>query len=152
MATTGTLSEVRAAPGNAPLSLRRATLLALAGALAANAALYLVGDLLGAFPDSVLIPNRGAPLTLLPVLLATATGVLGAAAVFAALRRTVGRPGEVFRVLAGVLLVVSFVGPFTIPLVPPLMLLFLEAMHVAAAVSAVSMLARVPGRTALARR
>lgn len=76
----------------------------------------------------------------------TVVPALLAAAVFALLGRFTRRPVRNFVVVSGVLLVLSFVTPLTIPGAPLSMVLTMELMHVVAAVVI------VVGLTTLARR
>lgn len=73
-------------------------------------------------------------------------GTIGAAIVFAIIGLLSRRPVRLFRIVATVVLALSFVAPATIPGAPVAMILSLEVMHVAAWASSVWLL------TTLARR
>ena len=119
--------------------------LAAAVAAVANAILYFIGDALGAFPDSVIVAG-GQPMTVTPVIISSIVGVLGGAIVFAIIGRFARRPIAVFRVVAGVVLLLSFAQPFFISGADAGYRAGLILMHVVAAAIAVGLL------TALARR
>lgn len=120
-------------------------LTALAAA-AANALVYLIATAIGAIPSDFVIPGPETPLTLGMVVGTTVVPALLAGVVFALLGRFTRRPTRNFVVLSGVLLVLSFVTPLTIPGAPFSMVLAMELMHVVAAV------AIVVGLKTLARR
>lgn len=98
-------------------------------AAAVNGTIYVVASKLGAFPPGVIIPSAGVPMTLPPVLLTSAIGVIGGGTVFMLIGRFVKNPVRVFRFIGTVVLVLSFVTPFTIPAAPLEMRLTLELMH-----------------------
>ncbi len=106
-----------------------APLTALAAA-AANALVYLIANATGAIPSDFVIPGPETPLTLGMVVGTTVVPTLLAGVVFALLGRFTHRPTRNFVVLSGVLLVLSFVTPLTIPGAP----FSMELMHVVAAV------------------
>lgn len=113
----------------------------LAGLVAAvlNAVVYLVAAALGAMPQDLDINGQG-PLTLGPVMSLLFVPALVGGVVFALLGRFTRRPVTIFRILAAVLLVLSFVTPFSIPAAPVGMIVALELMHVIAAVVIVGVL------------
>ncbi len=99
----------------------------IAAVLAAigNALLYVIGSLLGAFPETVIIPNANAPMTIVPVLLVSVvTSVIGVI-VYALINNL-----KIFSIVAAVVFVLMFVTPFSIPDAPVSMVVFLELMHV----------------------
>lgn len=70
---------------------------------------------------------------MLPVVLSSIMPAIVAAVFLALLVRFTRRPIGIFRVVAVVLLVLSFITPFTIPGAPAAMILTLLIMHVVAA-------------------
>lgn len=132
------------------ISWSRLPLVALLAALlaaAANILLYLAASGLGFMPRDVLVSTPGGeqPLGLTPVAASSVAGAIGAALVFAMIGLFSRRPVRLFRVVAAVVLVLSFAMPLTISGAPLAMLLSLEAMHVvvwAVAVGLLTTLAR----------
>ena len=115
-------------------------LLAAVAAAVANGVVYLAAAAAGAMPQDVVVNGQG-PITLPIVAAASVQGAVAAAVVYALLCRFARRPVRVFRVVAAVVLVLSFVTPFTIPGGAPVpMILALEAMHVVAAAVVVGLL------------
>lgn len=97
-----------------------------------NVAVYLVassGDLIT--PD-VILPS-GAPMTALEPAISSVIGVAGATALYAVLGHLVRRPVTIFRIVAAVMLIVSFAMPFSLPNASLAYVLSLEVMHVLAA-------------------
>ena len=92
-----------------------------------------------------------------PVLIASAVGAIGATIVYVLLTRVSGRPNRAFTIVAVLVLVLSFAGPLSALLSPPpeladapwTVFATLVAMHVAAAVTIISVLTRStnPGGT-----
>ena len=80
------------------------------------------------------------PLGLSAVLFASVTGAVSAAIVFALVGQFSRRPIRAFRIVAAVVLVLSFATPLTIPGAPLSMVLTLELMHVVAAACSVGAL------------
>jgi hypothetical protein len=148
------MATVAIAGGNArpveEVALRRipfATLVAAVIGTVANMILFVLGRATGAIGDDVALANGqvfGAPavisMTIMPTILA---GILYA--ILGSIGR-IRRPITVFRVVALFVLVLSFASPFSIPGVGADFIIFLELMHVAAAVPIVWAL------TTLARR
>ena len=128
-------SEERVAWGR----LLPAGLLAALVAAGANAVVYLVASAVGAMPQDVVVNGQG-PITL-PVVAATSVfGAVAGTVVYALVGRFARRPVRVFRVVAAVALVLSFVPPFTIPGAPAAMIATLLLMHVVAAAAVVGLL------------
>jgi hypothetical protein len=142
--TTATpVREGNIAWGRLPL----AGLVATVGAAGANAVVYFIAAALGAFPQSVIVPNAGGPLTLALVIISSLIGAVAAIIVFAAIGWFARRPIRLFRIVAAITLILSFVSPFSIPDAPVGMILSLELMHIIAAaiiVWALTTLARNP--------
>jgi hypothetical protein len=113
--------------------------LAAISAAIANAVVYFVASALGAMPQDFVVEGSG-PITLAPVVFSSSIGAVGAAMVFAIVALLARRPIRTFRIVAAVVLVLSFVTPLTIPGAPLSMILTLELMHVVAAVIITGML------------
>ena len=116
--------------------------LAAAAAALATAVVYGVVETAGALPDNVLVdtPTGRAPLGLSAVMFTSVVGALGATVVFALVGRFAHHPIRTFRIVAAVVLVLSFATPLTIPGAPPAMVLTPELMHVVATVCIVGVL------------
>jgi hypothetical protein len=113
--------------------------LAAISAAVANAVVYFVAFALGAMPRDFVVQGSG-PITLAPVVFSSLIGAAGATLVFAVLALLTRRPIRTFRVVAVVVLVLSFATPLTIPGAALPMILTLELMHVVAAVVIVGIL------------
>lgn len=109
-----------------------AALVAAGASAVVNVLIYLIGGALGAFPGDVFI-QPGQTLTIVPVIISSIIGAIGGTAVFAALARFTRRPITLFRIIAAVMLVLSFVTPFSISGAPVAMIIALELMHIATA-------------------
>ncbi|MDZ7703806.1 MAG: DUF6069 family protein [Trueperaceae bacterium] len=109
-------------------------------AAVANGIFFLVGDALGAFPDSVIIPNAGSPMTIGPMMIFSAVSTLGAAAVFALLGRFTGKTRRNFWIVSAVVFIGFLFTPFTIPDAPVIMIVALEVSHLIVAVVAMGAL------------
>ncbi len=109
-------------------------LLAALAAAVANALVYFAASGLGFIPQSILVPTPSGehPLTVAPVAVSSVVGAIGAAIVFAIIGLFARRPVRLFRIVATVVLVLSFAMPLTIPGAPVAMILSLEVMHVVA--------------------
>lgn len=107
---------------------------ALAGVLAAvaNAVLYLVASAFGAMPEDVVV-SGGGPVTVGAVIFSSFVPAVLGAVVLAVLGRFTLRSVGIFRVVALVLLVLSFVTPFSLVGAPVAMILVLLLMHVVVA-------------------
>jgi hypothetical protein len=116
-----------------------ATPLAAVAAAVANAVVYFIASALGTMPQDFVVQGSG-PITLAPVVFSSLIGAAGAAVVFTVVAFLSRRPIRTFRIVAAVVLVLSFATPLTIPGAPLSMILTLELMHVVAAVVITSML------------
>ena len=116
-----------------------ATPLAAVAATVGNAVLYFIASALGAMPQDFVVQDSG-PITVTPVVLSSLIGTAGAAVVFAIVALLSRWPIRTFRIVAAVVLVLSFATPLTIPGAPLSMILTLELMHVVAAVIITGML------------
>ena len=119
--------------------------LALVVAAAANAVVYLVASSLGAMPQDVDANGQG-PITLPMVVAMSAVGAVVGTLVYALVGRLARRPVRVFRLVAMIALVLSLVGPFTIPGAPAAMVGALLLMHTIAAVAVVGPLTTLAAR------
>ncbi len=101
---------------------------------ATNALVYFAASGLGFISQSVLLPSPMgvSPLTVELVVITSVIGTVGAAIVFAIIGLFARRPVRLFRIIATVVLVLSFAMPATVPGVPVAMRLSLVVMHVVA--------------------
>lgn len=114
-------------------------LLAALVAAIANAVVYLVASAAGAMPQDLVVNGQGP--IMLPMVAAMSTlGAVAGACVYALTGRFARRPVRSFRIMAAVALVLSFVGPSTIPGAPMAMVATLLLMHVVTAVVVVALL------------
>jgi hypothetical protein len=88
----------------------------------------------GAMHLDVVVPGQG-PVTLSAVVSISFVPALMGALLFAVMGRFTRRPIRTFRVVAAVVLVLSFASPFTLPSAPVAMIRALLLMHVIAAVA-----------------
>lgn len=119
----------------------------LAGAVAAvlNAVVWLVAYLLGAMPQDLIVNDIG-PIFVDSAMTLSFVPAIFAGVLLAVLARFLRRPVRVFVAIAAVVLVLSFVTPFSIEGAPLGMILALEIMHVVAAVAIVGVLLRFARR------
>ena len=110
-----------------------ATPLAAVATAIANTVVYFIAATLDTMPQDFVVQGSG-PITLAPVILSSLIGAAGAAVVFTVVALLSRRPIRTFRIVAAVVLVLSFATPLTIPGAPISMILTLELMHVVAAV------------------
>ena len=125
------------------VNIRRLAQLALMAAAAAavtNALLFFIFRPLGAWPQDVIIPNAGQPMSLAPIVIFSFVSVLVAALVFWLLARFTGQPERNFYIVAALVFVGFFFTPFTIPNAPILMVVALEIVHVPPALAAIIVL------------
>jgi hypothetical protein len=149
MTATTMLSEARAPRA---LTMTRAAGLAIALADIANSTLYYAGSAAGLFPQDVLIPGLGTPVTIARILTSTTIGVGLGAGVFALLRRRSDRAYRVFSWIALVILVASYTQPPMVLHSPLRMTLALCVLHTVAAAILLTVLRRVGGRRSHAGR
>ena len=119
-----------------------ATLLTAIVATAANALIYAIAEALGAFPDDVHIAS-GEPLTVSLVIIGSVFGAVGAGIAFAIIERFASRPVRLFRIVAVVVLILSFATPFTISDAPADMIATLILMHIVVAAASIGLLPRL---------
>jgi uncharacterized protein DUF6069 len=115
-------------------SLPGVALLAAVAAALTNALIYFAASELGTISQSVLLPSPMgvSPLTVGLVVITSVIGTVGAAIVFAIIGLFARRPVRLFRIIATMVLVLSFAMPATVPGVPVAMRLSLAVMHVVA--------------------
>lgn len=147
------MSDARVAVGPGRLDWQRlliGTLVAAVAAAVVNAVIYGLARALDTIPRDVLIagPTGDEPLGLVPVIFASVIGVLGAGVMWALCIKFSRRPMRLFQIIATVVLVLSFLSPFTISGAPAKMVLTLILMHVVVWAAAVFILPYGRGRTA----
>jgi hypothetical protein len=106
----------------------------------ANVLVYFVASALGWMPVTYINPQLGRPIGVGEVVGATLPGAVGATIVFALLARFTRRPVTIFRIVAVIVLVLSFLSPLALPGAPLSLILSLEIMHVVAAAVIVGVL------------
>lgn len=123
-----------------------AVLLATVAAAVANTIIYFTVSSLGFIPRSVVISTAGgeSPMTVSMVLSSSVIGAIGAAVVFAIIGLFARRPVRLFRIVAVVVLVLSFAAPLTISGAPLGMVLSMEVMHVVAWAVITGLLTTIP--------
>lgn len=112
-------------------------LLAIVVSVIGNVLVYYLGIATGIIPQNYEV-QPGAFFSVMPVILFTVVGLIGAALVFALLARFTQRPISIFRIIALVVLVLSFATP--IPIFQRGDVGFgvaLEVMHIIAGVAAI---------------
>src|SRR5215813_10079029 len=117
-----------------------ASLLAGLAAAGVNAVIYVIESAAGAIPQTVLVPSMNQPITVVLVILNSFVPAILAGVLLALLNRFTRRPVRLFRIIAAVVLLLSFINPFTIPGAPPAMIIALALMHVVAAAIIVGVL------------
>lgn len=103
-----------------------------------NALIYVAAKSVDWIPESIIIPEAGQPITLLPVVMATVVAVLGATLGYYALAfviRNTTWHRRLYTILAIALTAASFYTPLNIPNAPLRMIMSLELMHVVVAVA-----------------
>lgn len=110
----------------------RAGVFAAISALLANAIVYFIASALGFMP-SYINPQLGRPIGVGEVIGSSIAGAVGATVLFALLARFTRRPVTIFRIVALVVLLLSFATPFSLPGAPLSLIITLEVMHVVAA-------------------
>jgi Family of unknown function (DUF6069) len=127
-------------------------LLAAVAAALANALVYFAASGLGTISQSILLPSPMgmSPLTVRLVVITSVIGAIGAAIIFALIGLFARHPVRLFRIVAGVVLVLSFSMPATVPGVPVAMKLSLAVMHVVTWAVSVGLLTTLVRREASA--
>jgi uncharacterized protein DUF6069 len=114
-------------------SRRSLTLAALVGAwlaAACNYLLYLVYYATGIIPWNMLSPGRGVSITPRLVLFVSVGGALGGALLYAIIERVSTNPVRMFKLIAGVILILSFAAPLMIETFTTSLMLGLYLMHI----------------------
>jgi hypothetical protein len=111
-------------------SLSKAALVAAFLAATGNSLLYLIYYVTGIIPWSMLSPGRGVSITPRLVFLVSIGGALGGTLLYAIIRRSASDPVRMFKLVAGVVLILSFIAPFLIDTFTPGLILALDLMHV----------------------
>lgn len=114
-----------------------AGLKAIVVAALVNLALFFGFSALGVLDPSVLLPQSNAPLTALPVALASAAPLVIGTLIFWLLTRFTRNAVRIFTALAGVVALLTLAGPLTMTTVPIGYRLALCVMHFVAAVALV---------------
>jgi hypothetical protein len=115
---------------NSERSIPRATLYAALIAAAANSLVYVICYISGIIPWSMLSPGRGASITPKIVILVSVGGVIAGALIFALIRRVASNAVHSFRLVAGIVLLLSFVAPYLIPTFTLPLMVALDVMHI----------------------
>ena len=115
---------------NSGVSLIKAAAVGAMLAGAANSILYLIYYMTGIIPWHMLSPGRDVSITPQLVLAVSIGGALGGALLYAIIRRTAVRPARTFKLVAGVILILSIAAPLTIETFTPGLMLALALMHV----------------------
>lgn len=104
--------------------------------------MFLIDSAIGVFNDTILLPKpMSMPLTIAPVIMASAFGVLAGAGVYAILGRLTKRPVLIFRIVAIAVLLFSFLQPAIAFAGAPIgFVLGLELMHLIAGTIAIVLL------------
>lgn len=111
--------------------LLRAGALAALGAVVANVIFFVILNALGV---TITLPaDMGGQLTVVPVIVSTLVGAVGATAVLAALIRFTSNPARLFLIVSAVFLVISFGGPLANPGIDGTGKFLLSIMHIIAA-------------------
>lgn len=121
-------------------------LLAAGGAAIVNGIIFVIAEAAGFIPRNFVIELVGQSLSLAPVVGSTIVGVIIGAVVFAIMGRFARRPISLFRIVAIVVLVLSFAQPLLIAGAPLSMILTLELMHIVAGAFAIGLLTTLTRR------
>jgi hypothetical protein len=113
-------------------AIAKAAVIGIGISVVGNVILYLTASALGAMPESVVLPNAGEPITLVPVVLSSIVPLIIASLLYWLLVRFTKKPDLIFCIISGVILVLWAFTPFSIPNAPFNMILTLELMHVVA--------------------
>ena len=116
-------------PSDSRRSLSKAALIAAFLAATCNSLLYLFYYVTGIIPWSMLSPGRGVSITPRLVFLVSIGGALGGTLLYAIIRRIAPDPVRVFKQVAVVVLILSFIAPLLIDTFTPGLILALDQMH-----------------------
>jgi hypothetical protein len=114
-------------------SLWRPALLAAVAAAVVNGIIFALAVAVGVFPALRYVANAGPQVTIEMVLLLSAIGAMAGVAVFNVVRRFATNHIRAFVQVAGVVLLLSFLGPFLVPGTTLAQGLTLNLMHVVVA-------------------
>jgi len=108
-----------------------AAITGLVVATIANGITFYIGKAAGFFPETVIIPNTGQPISIAHVIFSSVFTAIGATGLFLMLSKFfAAKAVNVFRIISIIFLLVSFGGPFSIPDAPANMTITLSLMHV----------------------
>ena len=110
--------------------LAKAALYAALLAAAGNSLVYLICYVTGIIPWNMLSPGRGVSITPRLVIVVSVGGALAGALIYMLIRRVASNPVRTFRIVAGVVLLLSFAAPFAIPTFTTALMIALDVMHV----------------------
>lgn len=116
-----------------------AFLVAAVVAAAGSAVLFLIGSAVGLITPDVVLPT-GAPMTVFEPIFSSVVGTVGATTTLTIIARFTRRPIRIFRIVAAIVLVLSFTMPLGIAGAPLSYLAVVELMHVWVAGVAVTVL------------
>lgn len=111
-------------------SVLRAALYGALLAAAGNTIVYLLAYASGIIPWNMLSPGRAVSITPRIVVLVSLGGSLAGALIYAIILRTASHPVRTFRIVAGVVLMLSFLAPFAIPTFTTALMVTLDVMHI----------------------
>lgn len=120
-------------------------IMAAIAAAVANGVIFLIGDAAGSFPNDVTFEGSNGEamsIELGSVIGGSIIAVMAAGIVFAVISRLSSRPERLFSMIALVLLILSFIPPFTIPDAPGDMIVALLLMHLVGGAIAIWTLTR----------
>jgi hypothetical protein len=120
-----------------PRSIAAATLYGALLAAAGNTIVYLICYVTGIIPWNMLSPGRGVSITPRFVILISLSGALGGALAYALIRKVASNPVRTFRIVAALVLFISFLAPFAIPTFTTSLMIALDVMHVVVYVATV---------------
>lgn len=98
-----------------------------------NEILFFIGKAMGAFPETVMVPNQNQPFNALPFIFSSIIPSLVAGLVMGLINHIAKAPKKIFNIIAIVLVLLSLYSPFTIPMAPMSMIIVLNIMHLVVA-------------------
>ena len=109
--------------------MKRALLAALIAAVG-NSILYLACYASGIIPWNMLSPGRGVSITPRLVILVSIGGALAGSVIYELIKRLSSRPVKTFRLVALVILVLSFGAPLSFDTITTPLMIALDLMHI----------------------